>query len=102
MDIPDGKAIETNGTVWTDANGDIIVKQIWTIPSGDYVPHDYRVDLVYEECNNKVYTKKDSFETISYTKEDNFKTIPEFPTVAIPAVLALGGYLAIRIRSRKD
>jgi len=29
-------------------------------------------------------------------------TIPEFPTVAIPAILALGGYLLIRTRRRKE
>ena len=91
LDILDNKTVETSGHVRTDANGDIIVEEIWTIPLDDYAEHDYRIDLVYNECIHKIYTKKDSFETI-----------PEFPTTAIPAIMALGGYLAMRVKSRKE
>ncbi len=90
LDVDDGGAVEASGTVWTDGSGNIIVQQIWTIPADDYVGHNYAVEVGDGGmCKCKVVTKKDSFETI-----------PEYPTVMIPAIMSLGGYLALRVKRR--
>jgi hypothetical protein len=88
QDYPEpDKPIVAEGDVNTDENGDIIVVQIWTIPGDDYPDHAYRINLEYNYCDDNIFTKKDSLETI-----------PEFPTAALPAIITLGGYLAMRIR----
>jgi hypothetical protein len=77
------------GEVFIDENGDFFEDSGWDIPPDDYVDHNYRLNVFSGECSSGFKTKKDSFETI-----------PEFPTAALPAIITLGGYLAIRIRRR--
>lgn len=84
------KPAVAEGTVTTDGDGNILKTLIWTIPSNDYPDHAYRINLRYNDCEHPIFTKKDSLETI-----------PEFPTVAIPAVLAFGGYMSLRLKRRK-
>jgi hypothetical protein len=52
------------------------------------------------DCCNKNGMTKDCDRNHSCC--DEVTEIPEFPTVAIPAILALGGYLVIRARRRKE
>ncbi len=85
------KPAVAQGQVTTDGNGDILQTWIWTFPSGEYDGH-FRLNLRYNDCTQPIFTKKDTFVGAE---------IPEFPTVAIPAVLSLGGYLALRMKRRK-
>lgn len=85
------KPAVAQGQVTTDGNGDIPQTWIWTFPSGEYDGH-FRLNLRYNDCTFPIYTKKDTFLG---------EEIPEFPTVAIPAVLAVGGYLVLRKKRRK-
>jgi hypothetical protein len=92
LDMDNNKTVVASGTVETDGNGDIIRKKIWTIPAGDYYGHKYRVDLIY--CSNRSghrHKKSDSFYTGGIS-------IPEFPSPAAPALLALGGYLLLKAK----
>ncbi len=83
------KPAVAEGEITTDENGDIQQTYMWTIPVDDY-SDSYRTNLRYNDCTQPIFTKKDSFETI-----------PEYPAVAIPAIMALGGYLTLRVKRRK-
>ncbi len=90
LDMDNNKVVVASGTIDTDSSGNLIRKKIWTIPTGDYYGHEYRVDLIYSYCRGMHYRKSDTF----YTGV----SIPEFPSLAVPVLLTLSGYLLVGIR----
>ncbi len=82
--LPDSqKPIVAKGTGQTDNTGAIVrFDSKWSIPLNDYPNHDYRLNVnIYQNTNqDDFYTKRDTIEV----------QVPEFPTIALPVVSAIG------------
>ncbi len=96
---PDGTGFsETCG----DTDGDGICDSSYTLASGniDYLPLTITAGGPTTTTTTTTTTLTSTTTTLCDTKDCDPTQIPEFPTVAVPAILALGGYLVMRRRKR--
>jgi hypothetical protein len=102
--ITDGGILDSpiivNGSLIVDNNGSLFIPSGWSIPANDTNDHKYGL-TVYKKCNGRFFVKINTFYTfipITPGQEE----IPEFTTMAIPALISIGGYLLIRRRKIED